>query len=449
MKSSLKRLTILLAIACIVGSLAFAQAEVSQKKEIAIFALGYYGWNIPSETLGTIDVDIQRVFLDLGRFTILGMEKRFSAGSVEEFMNVLKKTKEANFVLPEKYQFGEEFLTEADFNKLVGAFIIAIPVVTSFNSEYVSNKEWRTNIKTNVTFIDVSTGNMMGIANVETFGSSKETQYKSISSAIDGIPSQLQYEIRSVREFQNVTRVLASDFSSVDMQLGQDMGIKKGDEYAVIVSDTLEGFEDEREVGLLVVKEVGSKRSKATILYSSIPVVKDVQLREIPRLGMDFAPYLHTYSYFADKDSGLDPNTTVVAGFRAEMTRGFYGIKPYAAVQLIIDTERWVPINAIIGAQFNMYLRRLELGGRAGFAGSSNFIIRLIEEQFSSDDDPWLTHYGASAGAYVSYLFGRDLKIFAEVQADYMLGIANGLGLGAAFNNYGGYQIGLGVSFKM
>lgn len=59
---------------------AFAQPQVSEKKELAIFSLGYYGWNIPLETLGTIDIDIQRVFVDLGRFTIIGMQQRFSSG---------------------------------------------------------------------------------------------------------------------------------------------------------------------------------------------------------------------------------------------------------------------------------------------------------------------------------------------------------------------------------
>ena len=40
--------------------------------------------------------------------------------------------------------------------------------------------------------------------------------------------------------------VLASGFGGVDIQLGSNMGIKKGDEYAIIQSDTLEGFVDER-----------------------------------------------------------------------------------------------------------------------------------------------------------------------------------------------------------
>ncbi len=424
------------------GANAFAQVQVSEKKEIAIFALGYYGWNIPLETLGTIDVDIQRVFLDLGRFTIFGMEKRFAAKDVQEFITVLRQTKEANFVLPEKYQFGEEFLTEADFNKLTGAFIIAVPVVTSFNSQLVG-QDWETDIKTNVTFIDVASGTMIGLADVETSGSSRETQYKSIQSAIDGIPMQLQFEIRSISAFQNVTRVLAATRGTVDMQLGRDMGVQVGDEYAVIESDSLEGFLDEREVGLVLINEVGTTRSRATVLYSKIPLEKDVQLREIPRLGVDFAPYAHAYWFLShpeDKEAGF------LIGARAEATRGFYNLRPYAAVQVLFDTDLWVPINVMLGGQYSLFLRRLEAGGRLGVAGGSNFILRLIEEAVSEDDNPWFSHYGVSAGGYLSFLVTRDLKIFAEVQADYLFGIANAFG--GPFSSYGGYQVGIGVTLK-
>lgn len=421
---------------------AFGQAQISEKKEVAIFSLGYHGYSIPKETLGTIDVDIQRVFLDLGRFTIFGMEKRFSTKDVDQFITILKKTKEANFVLPEKYQFGEAFLTEADFNKLIGAFIIAVPVVTSFNSQFVDGKEWRTDIKTNVSFINVADGTLMGIADVETQGSSRETQYKSIKEAIDGIPMQLQFEIRSIPAFQNMTRVLAAGAGGVDIQLGKDMGIKKGDEYAIVAIDELEGIKDEREVGLIMIKEAGTARSKGIVLYSKVPVVKDLQLREIPRLGFDLTGYLHSYSYF-DQYMG----SSLVVGGRAEMTRGFFGLRPFAALQAVVDFDMLVPINAIIGGQYSLYLRRLELGGRLGVGGSSNVLVRILRNEFSTTDDEWFTHYGASAGAYISYLLTRDLKIVIEAQADYMLGLLDGLGYG--FDSYGGFQIGVGASFKM
>ena len=422
---------------------AFAQPQVSEKKEIAIFSLGFYGWDIPRETLGTIDIDIQRVFLDLGRFTIIGMEQRFSAGAVDDFIAVLRKIKEENFVLPEKYQFGEAFLTEADFNKLVGAFIIAVPVVTSYDSQFVDGKTWETHIKTNVSFIDVGAGTLLGIANVETSGSSKETQYKSIQSAIDGIPGQLDYEIRSIPAFQISTRILAANGSNVDIQLGADMGLKVGDEYSVIVAEMLEGIVDEREAGLIIIREVGSARSKGTVLYSDIQLGKDVQLKEIPRMGVDFGLYAHSYSFIVGP---VDPRTGIAVGFRTEMTRGFYSIRPYAAFQAVLDSDWLIPISLIVGGEYTVYAGRLEFGGRAGVSGSTPLLFLIAQEEYGVTDDTWLTHYGVSVGGYASYLFSRDMKFFVDVQVDFNLGVLDGWGSG--FDTYGGAQIGVGVTFK-
>ena len=50
------------------GRLAAQAPTVSEKKDVAVFSLGYYGWAIPLETLGSIDQEIQKVFVDLGRF---------------------------------------------------------------------------------------------------------------------------------------------------------------------------------------------------------------------------------------------------------------------------------------------------------------------------------------------------------------------------------------------
>jgi len=277
---------------------------------------------------------------------------------------------------------------------------------------------------------------------VETKGTSRETQYKSIQEAISGIPMQLQYEIRKVSQFQNVTRVLASGLGGVDIQLGQNMGIKKGDEYAVIQSDDLDGYVDEREVGLILIKDVGTTRSKGTVLYSRVPVVKDVQLREIPRLGLDMAVYAHSYKYLE-----ASMGRSFVVGFRGELTRGFYNLRPFTALQLILDDDMLFPLNAIIGGQYSMFLRRLELGGRLGVAGSTNIIVKILRDEFSASDDEWFTHYGVSGGAYLSYLVSRNLKVFVEAQGDYMLGLLNVLG--GPLRSYGGYQLGLGATFKL
>lgn len=94
-----------------------AQPIVSTKQDIAVFSLGYYGWFIPLQALGTIDLKIQEVFSDIGRFTVFGTTQRLSSQGLQQFIDTLRRTKQANFVLPEQYQFGEAFLTKAEFER--------------------------------------------------------------------------------------------------------------------------------------------------------------------------------------------------------------------------------------------------------------------------------------------------------------------------------------------
>ncbi len=432
----------LLATALFAMSLAAQAPTVSEKKDVAIFALGYYGWAIPLEALGNIDIEIQKVFVDLGRFNILGYSERLSSGGLQQFIATLKKAKEANFVMPEKFQFGEATLTEAEFNKLVGAFIIATPIVSEFNSRYNSDKsEWETDIKTNVTFIDVGAGgSVLGIAEVKSSGSDKDNQNKSISSAISGIPMQLQYEVRKIEAFQISTRVLAATGSEIKLQLGRNMGIKKGDEYSVIVSESVEGFKNDSEKGLIQIKDVGSEVSTGRVVYSSIKMTKDVQLHEIPRLGIDAEAYVHYLAVAAAP--------TVLPGLKATLSRGFYGFRPYGAVQIPVSEVSTyfgffsvIPVNFIAGGELNLYMGRLTLTPYGGVGAS---YARVLTPVNSKDKTDWLSHIGGQAYVRASFLFTRDLSVFAEAGADYWLSMDSFF-----FNNYGGLGFGAGASYKL
>ncbi len=357
---------------------------------------------------------------------------------MQQFIDTLKKAKEANFVMPEKFQFGEAVLTEAEFNKLVGAFIIAAPIVSEFNSRYNSDKsQWETDIKTSVTFIDVGAGgSVLGIAEVKTTGSDKDNQNKSISSAIDGIPMQLQYEVRKVPAFQISTRVLAASGSEIKLQLGQNMGIKKGDEYSIIVGETVEGFKNESEKGLIQIKDVGSEVSTGRVVYSSIKLTKDVQLHEIPRLGIDAEGYFHL------------AGGTPLPGFKATMSRGFYGFRPYGAVQIPVSAVSTyfgffsvIPVNVIVGGEYNLYMGRFTLTPYGGVGASYARVVTPIK---SSDTTDWLSHIGVQAYVRASFLFTRELSVFGEAGLEYWLTMND-----VFFQNYGGLGFGGGVAYKL
>ncbi len=431
-----------LVLTLLVHASLFAQPEVSAKQDVAVFGIGYYGWSIPYEALGSIDHEIQKVFVDLGRFNIIGMTQRLSPGGLDQFIATLKSAKESTFVMPEKYQFGEAFLTEAEFNKLVGAFIVAVPVVTNFNSFYNSKStRYETTITTSVTFIDVSAGGrVIAMNKIESSGSDKNSQRNSISSAVNSIPTQLQFQIRSIPEFQINTRILATSGSEIKLQLGHNMGIQTGDEYAVIDDRSVEGFSDDREAGLIVIKEVGPEVSTGSVLYTTIPLGKDTQLREIPRQGADLDIYLHSVG-------GTTPS--LIPGFRATASRGFYGIRPFVAAQVplslisnfLLGLVQIVPVNAVVGAEYLVNFGRLSFAPYAGI-GISYF---HVTSPWVSTDTDFISHVGLLAYGRVSYLVSRDMKVFAD------LGIEQWLKVTSLFGNksYGGTSFGAGVTFKL
>jgi hypothetical protein len=332
---------------------------------------------------------------------------------------------------------------------------VAIPVVVDFSSEWNQRKGyWETNIKTSVSFVDASAGTLTGIADVETSGTDKDSQNASIREAINAIPMELQYKIRSIPAFQLNTRVLQSKGREIRLELGSNMGIKKGDEYSIIVASTFQGLKDEREEGLVLIKEVGPEISTGLVLYSSVKPGADTQLREIPRRGVDAEPFIHvvngsTLRVLGEGETEENGNNIMV-GLRMPLSRGFFDWRPYAAVEVPVNGIRnigtvfIVPINVLVGAEYNLYLGRLALTPYFGVGGSYIYLSEVITGTSRDSSDTYIAHLGAQAYFNASYLVTRNMKIFAEAGFEYWLSLNSWL-----YSNYGGVSFGGGVSFKL
>lgn len=430
------------------------QATVSVKQDVAVFALGYYGFDISQSVLANVDAEIQGVFVNLGRFNVLGQTERFSTKDVQDFINLIQNAKQNNTPLPESVRFGEVQLTEALMRQLFGSFVVVIPTIVDFSSERGDNG-FQTTIKTSVTFLNVAEGKTMGMANIQTSGSSKESRNEATRSAISAIPFQLSYEVRRIEAFKLQTQALQVGLFDVKMQLGRDMGVVVGDEFVVVERYDVGGFIDEREDGLILIKNVGPQVSTGTIMYSGSALRPGAQLREVPRLGVEVAPYLLYLRYFdpvvgwkigTDKEESESEGALAV-GIKGIASRGFYALRPLAGVQMNFDTKLWLPIIVYGGLEYNIYLRRIALTASASIAGASNAIVRLIEEEVSEDDDPWFTHYGVKLDAGASILVSREMRVFGRVNMDYLFGIGDALG--GPFQSYGGYGFSAGLQFKL
>ncbi|HRU03448.1 MAG TPA: hypothetical protein P5030_04995, partial [Rectinema sp.] len=435
----------LLLLVMLIGTMVFSanaqtasmQPVVSQKQDIAVFALGYYGWLIPSQALGTIDLKIQEVFAKIGRFNVFGTTQRLSSRGVQDFIDTLRKSKQANFVLPEQYQFGEAFLTKEDFERLTGAFIVVVPVVTNFKVDWDSRSDtWVCNITTGITFIDVAhDAKVISIESIDTSGSDKKNPNDAVKAAIDAIPAELEYRIRSIPEFQISTRILEVSGSTVQIQLGSNMGLKKGDEYAIIETKNVGGIQDTQETGLIMITNVSSQVSTGRILYKAGSVGQDTQLKEIARYGSDLDVYFHM--------SG----TEMLPGLRVTGARGFFPLRPYVGIQMPIDLAfnilgvTVIPINVAVGGEYMIPLGRLHV---APYAGAGITYLYITEAITGYTNTSYLSHYGFQAGARIGYLINRNMRVFLDAGYDYWIDLSSGL-----FPNYGGITIGAGVTFKL
>ncbi|HUX40364.1 MAG TPA: hypothetical protein VMV83_04270 [Rectinemataceae bacterium] len=434
---------------------------VSQKQDMAIFGLGTYGYPIPLEVLGRVDLDIQKVFVDLGRFNVIGYQQKLSSADLPAFEDAIKQSKQGSVVIPDKYQFGETLLTQAEWNRLVGAFIVAVPVVGGFDSQYNQKTlRWEASITVDVTFLDVASGgSVLGQAHVVSSGSSKSNQFQSISGAVGGIAAQLTFEIRKIDAFQIRSKVLEVSGGTIKLQLGRNMGIQKGDEYAVVEKSMVEGFRDDRETGLIVIKDVGSEVSTGRIVYNQGRVTKDMQLSEIPRLGVEATPFFHVLT--GTQLTVMNPDGSIMGGggtagsnymlgFRAVLSRGVYDSRPFAEVEIPLNgirnilTAFAIPIDVLVGGEYNMSIGRLSLTPYAAVGGSYVYLTEILSGYSTDTSNTWLFHFGGQVNLAASFLVTRDLKVYAEGGGEYWLTTVPVL-----YSNYGGISIGGGFTWKL
>ncbi len=446
MRKLLLLVAALLAISLVVRTTVTAQV-VSERKEIAVFKLSYYSYEIPNAVLGGIDEEIRSVFINLGRFDVVGLTQRLEEGDLNEFIDKIKMYKEQQVEIPEEVQMGKEFFTKADFDKLTGSFIVVVPAVANYVVAHLDSGEYQVKIKTSFSFVNVEEGRTFAQAFVDTEGKD-ENRDLAIKAALDAIPMQLTFEIRKIPEFQLKTGVIEVRGTEIIIELGRDLGLKPGDEYVIVSSEILQsGRAFSHEQGLVVIKEVSDEVSVAKIIYAQPrPQIGD-QLEEIPRLGMDTTPYVH----FA-KGLVYDRNSTIVIGARQALSRGFFNFRPFAGVEvpLIANILFGIPVNLYVGGEYNLYFGRFQIVPRAAFGtGGAYLWYRDVPDE---DKFVW-TYVGGNAGIAVNYLFQKNYRF--SIEAGYLhwfslvplkdVYILDGKFL---FPDYDGLFLGAGVTIK-
>ena len=414
-----------------------------KKRAVAVFGLGDGSYAVPPEALERADASILGAFSDLGRFTVMVRAERLSASELKAFIAAIKESKRRGKPLSVGLKFGEVELTEELMGELYGASVVVIPTITDFRSGYNDARaQFEATVKTAVSFLDVAAGTVLAKVNLVTSGSSKETERKSVQGAFEDISARLRSELRDISVFSAGTQVIRIADGRAELRLGSDAGVKVGDEYAVITTVRSKGGVREEEGGLILIEQVGPELSTGTILYGESKAAEGGRLREVPRLGLDVAPYGRYLRYFRETN-GMDG--AWVAGVKLIPTRGFYSFKPLIGFQVNTDWYLRCPITGYLGVQYDRYLRRLTVGANAALGGSSNLPFAALRDEV--EDASLLSHWGFLANAGAGFLVLRDLRLFAEVGAEYWFSLRGDDSGPAA--RYGGIGLTVGAAIKL
>lgn len=462
----------------IVTGLVFAAAlsaqDFSERQEIAIFRLSYYGqpsYDPPPDVrveirgrrgslsvelrgtgnrsydelfaraFGAVDEEIRSVFINLGRFDVIGMEQRLTQSSVDDFIRALSDYQASTAELPEAVLLGQQAFTEQDFREIAGGFVVVVPSVSWYQLSRDEEGNFRSEMRTSFTFIDVADMRTFDQFFIETTGYAESPQ-DAVREAVDAIAGELSFRVRGMERFRISTGVLEVDGREVIVEFGRNMGLRPGEEYAIVAERVLStGHVATTETGLVLIREVHEEFSYGRVLYASPRARPGDQLREVPRRGFE------TSAYFDVLTNGLD--VTSVIGVQATASRGFYAARPRVALEVPLRGvifDAFFPVNLVIGGEWNAYLGRLRLTPSAGvgFGGA----IPIVDDE---DLEPfYLSHLGAFARVGGSLLVSRDVLVTVHTGIGYWLGLYGGSpsAIAEPLSSYGGFIVGGGVTLK-
>ncbi len=426
---------------------ASAAERAGARRDLVVFALGAADPAVPPEALASADAAIMQAFVNLGRYRVIGRPERFSAAAARDFARALERAGGGGAPLAAGERFGDVRLTEDLIDKLRG--VLVVPTITGFRSGYnEARNRYETAARTSVAILDAAEGSA-DFLDLATEGSSEESEEKAIRSALADLADRLDVELGSLSAFVVNAQVLRVGGGRVKLRLGADGGVKRGDEYALVDDAGTGEAAEEAEIALILIDRVGPEDSSGRILYGESAVTAGARLKELPRLGLDIAPYGRYLRYFSATSGG---EGAFVGGVRCVPTRGFYALKPLFGLQVTADRRLWFPVAGFLGVQCDRYRRRFTLSANAAVGGATNLVYAALENEVegateTGGDAPFLSHCGFIANVGAGFLALRDLRLFAEAGLEYWFSlVGDDAGL---FAGYGGVGATVGAAIKL
>ncbi len=449
-------------------------AMVDPKQEVAILSLSPGDFPVPESALSSIDGEIQSVFVGLGRFEVVGAPKRLTIKEIPLLVEAVKHSKAPSFAMTDEVPVGAQSFTAPEFDNLLKASIIVIPVVVGFSSEYNPRLlSYRSRVKVSFAFVGVQDGKVIAFRTLETTGDHLIDPRSAVRNAIDDIPDKLEYEIATIPDFQLARKILSVEGRKVTLVLGSDLGIIPSDEFSVLYPTVENGIRKDRFVGTIAVRETSPKQSIAWIEYADSPITPECELSEIVKVGIENEPYLHAiigkgmrHPKFDKADPAAltwsDTTTTWVPGFRFGYTKLAYNLRPYVmfeaplngwysgspSVGAITYKTSASAFNVGLGLETTVYLSRFQLVPFAQFGiGLDTFSITNADTDTSVSklsSKSALSALGGTVGVDAGYLLNDKVRLNASAGASYYGALDSTIE--RLWGSYGGFFVGLGAT---
>jgi hypothetical protein len=388
-----------------------------------------------NESLGLIEKKALQVFQSLSRFTVGTVNHTVSTQDILPLLEKIKTYKNAKNGVTEEVRIGKTVFSAEDFNNILHSYLIVVPVMTGFTIETLTPAggptKYNTNIAVTYTIIKVENATVLSNIELEATGYDKD-QASAVNDAIEDLPIQLTYEVRSLDVFSLQDRIVEVLGPDAAIRLGREQGVSVGDEYAIITP----GETGPLESGLIIIHDIEDKVSLGKIIYAAGSVTAGMPVREVPRVGLEMVPYVHVEMNFE--------NSTYYgsAGLKLVLTKGFFVIRPVVCFEVGLypfeQLETDLPVRVFGGLDFNIYLGRFQLGGMAAVGTQ----IMTALSPASTVDGFEFSYIGLAGIANISYLVTRDVKLILD------LGYQAWFTVNDNYQSYEGWLVGAGIGIK-
>jgi hypothetical protein len=419
-------------------------AEVSERRDIAVFGVTAGAHSLPESVLQYIDSSVSLVFVGLRRFNVLGYgEYRLGEGNIGEFVERIREIRAQAAREAGEYdeKFGALVIRGEDFDRIVNSFIVVVLVLSDYRADrertsvfrdgalYLSTT-YRVEMTIDLSFVHVREGEQKYSLRLQGSGSGSDLS-RARKEAVDGAVGSLPGKLRQLEEFKIRSGVVEVRGDTVLFEPGSDMGIKPGDEYRVMTRMEVGGTGRVTAIptGLVRVKRAYPELSEARVVARGEPITEGDQLVEVAGAGIELSfrggvAQIHVpdMNYDLELKGDVDVNETAAmslgqkpreaAAFAALSVHKSLGYRYRAMFDAtaLLNFPLFAGIGELgVGAAFHQRRLTLQLAAQGGVLYMTSFrrdlrktgtddYITIDGTTIRFDNDPVMNVYGFGAG---------------------------------------------------